>query len=169
MGLGIYIYADDRWDEIRTSIPVYQVVGNRILTEGYGIGLVGQRGSIDAPTIERNHVSTLGTFPWAEGMFFGGNISTARVANNRIDGSGAFSIDIFAFEPGQLAESNTFVGNNATQFEASIADVFLDVITQDTVVVGESGTVVDLGTGNQITGMSKIGQGEHIGRQIRIP
>jgi hypothetical protein len=168
-GVGIYIYADDRWDAIRTSAPVYELVGNRVVTEGYGIGLLGQRGAIDAPVVERNHISTTNSFPWAEGIFFGGNISTARVSNNRIDGSGAFGIDIFAFEPGQLAESNTFVGNNVTQFEASIADVFLDVITQDTVVVGEPGTVVDLGTGNQITGMSRIGQGEHIGLQIRIP
>jgi hypothetical protein len=132
-----------------------------VLTDGYGIGLVGQRGLIDAPLIERNHVSTAGAFPWAEGIFLGGNVSNARVSSNRIDGAGAFGIDLFAFEPGQSAESNALLGNNLTQFAAAVADIFLDA------VVGRAGTVIDLGTDNRITGISKIGLGPQIGSRIR--
>ena len=165
-GIGVYIYANDRWDQIRASAPVYEVVGNRVVSESYGIGLVGQRGSIDAPLIERNQISIAGDFPRAEGLAFNGNVSDARIASNRFDGAGAFAIAVYAFEPGQVARANTFVGNNLTQFRAGTADVLLDASTFDTVLAGSAGTVIDEGAGNRITGMSKIGHGEHIGQQV---
>jgi hypothetical protein len=149
---GIYIYANDLWDDIRTSIPRYEIVGNRLVTElGGGIGLVGQRGSIDGPIISRNHITMRGSLEIDEGIYFGGNVSNARISNNRIVGAGAYGIDVFAFEPGQFAESNTFVGNDFARLTVGTADVFLDAHTANsTVVVHNTDTVVDIGTGNRI-------------------
>jgi hypothetical protein len=150
-GAGIYIYANDLWNEIRTSAPRYEVVENRIVTELYGIGLVGQRGSIDGPVIRRNRITTRGSLGLAEGIFFGGNVSNARVSKNSVEGAGAYGIDVFAFEPGQLAEANMFERNDLTLFDAGTADVFLDAHTQNhTVVADPLDSVVDLGNGNQI-------------------
>jgi len=166
-GAGIYIFANDRWNDTRTSTPRFQIVSNRIVTKANGIGLIAQGGAIDGPVIARNHVSLRGFLPWEEGMYSGGNVSNAQVSSNRIDGAGALAFDVFAFEPGQVAESNVFVGNNLTQFTAGIADLFLDAHSANNVVVGNAGTVLDLGTGNQITGVSKIGHDQNIGRRIR--
>lgn len=153
-GIGIYIFANDLWDGIRSSSPVFQVIGNLVRSNGYGIGLVADRGSIEAPLIERNHISILGQYSWAEGMFIGGNVSRARVSSNWIGGSGAYGIDVFGFESGQLSESNKFFANDLTHFSANTTHYFLDTITLGNVVVGKSGTVVDLGTGNKV----KIGK-----------
>jgi hypothetical protein len=43
---GIYVYANDLWNEIRESAPRYEIVDNRLVTELGGIGLVGQRNRI---------------------------------------------------------------------------------------------------------------------------
>jgi hypothetical protein len=150
-GTGIYVYQNDAWDDVRSTNPRYEIVGNRVVGDAYGIGLVGQRGSIEAPLVERNHVTARGSFAEAEGILLGGNVSRARVSRNRIDGAGAYGIDVFAFEPGQVAESNTFVGNDLDHFDAAVADLFLDAYTVDhTAVVGSADTVIDLGTGNRI-------------------
>lgn len=151
LGAGIYIFANDLWNDIRTSRPRYEIVDNCVVTEAYGIGLVGDRGSIDAPIIKRNNITARGLFDWEEGIFFGGNVSGAIVSDNRIDGAGAYGIDVFAFEPGQVADSNVFKGNDLSHFDAGIADVFLDAYTTNNrVVVDRSDTVLDLGSGNRV-------------------
>jgi hypothetical protein len=55
---------------------------------------------------------------------------------------------------------NTFVGNNIARVHAQVADVFLDHGSHDTVLKGDSGTVIDLGTNNRIAGFTKGGQRE---------
>jgi hypothetical protein len=147
---GIYIYANDRWDNIRTSVPRYEVVGNHIVAEPGGIGLVGQRGSIDGAVITGNRVTTRRLLGTNEGIYFGGNVSNARVSHNQIDGAGAYGIDLFSFEAGQVADSNVFIDNELT-FDAGTADFFLDGhTTNNTLLIGRSDTVIDLGAGNQI-------------------
>ena len=97
--------------------------------------------------------------------FFGGitlfDVTSATVvSDNRVSGSGGFALDIFFVglnEP--VNDGNTFTGNNIARFEASIADVFLDFDTTNTVLVGRSGTVIDLGVGNRVTGFTKGGHG----------
>ena len=165
-GIGIYIYANDQWNDIRSSPPVYEVTNNRVVSSGWGIGLVGEHGSIDAPVIEQNHISLTGPSLFPDGIGLYGNVSAARVSNNRIDGTGYSSIGIIAFQAGQTAESNAIVGNNLATFLASAADVFLDEHTRGNVLVGYSGTVIDLGSANQITGMHRIGHGQNIGRRL---
>jgi hypothetical protein len=154
-GLGIYIFENDLWDDIRASSPVYQVVGNRVLNQNAdtGIAFVRPQGlPILAPVIERNHITVHGSLA---GITFGGNVSNARVSNNRIDGDALVGLEIFTYEPSQSAESNRFLDNNLKKFEAGTADLFLDTHTRNTVAKGRFDTVIDLGTGNRITGAKK--------------
>jgi hypothetical protein len=55
-----------------------------------------------------------------------------------------------------VAESNRFIGNDISHFDASSelywADLYLDERTSNTVYVGRVRTVIDLGTGNRING-----------------
>lgn len=165
-GLGIYIYANDTWDAVRASAPEYEVVSNRVVTEGVGIGLAGQRGSVEAARIARNHISTFGGAPGASAVSLMGNVWGTRISSNRIDGSAPFGIEIIPFEGGESAYSNTLSANNMSRFAAEAADVFIDQHAQDTVVVGNSGTVIDHGAGSDITGMSEV-DGRHVGSQMR--
>jgi hypothetical protein len=149
-GVGIYVYQNDLWDGVRTSRPRFWITDNRIVGE-HGIGLVGQRGSIEAAFVHGNHVTTRGASGLQEGIFFGGNVSRSLVSANRIAGPGAYGLDVYSFEPGQAAAANWFLGNDLTRFDASVADLYLDAHTSDhTAVVGASDTVIDLGTGNRI-------------------
>jgi hypothetical protein len=178
-GIGIYIFANDLWDAIRNSAPVYEVVGNRVVTDGaVGIGLVGLRGSIEGPVIERNHISLVlppeGSFlTVAAGIALGGNVSGARIAANRIDGPADFALDVFAldasiFGPNQSAAvDNAFLGNNLTQFRPELADVFLDEHTRNTAVAGRVRSVIDLGQDNRITGAGTFADGAPFGQRIR--
>ena len=93
-----------------------------------------------------------------------GSISNAYVGGNRISGTGAFALDTFGLP--HLVQSSTFLGNDISRFDASVADVFLDEFTQDTVLLGRSGTVIDLGVNNRITGFTNMG-GANVGKQIR--
>jgi hypothetical protein len=162
-GIGIINNAN-----VDTSGSSFEVSDNEVICENPfadGIWLAGNGVTIDAPVVASNHVTMQGSF--FGGITLYGDVSHARVSNNRVDGDGAFALDIFALSPDDLADSNTFVGNNTSGFEAFFADLFLDAHTRDTVFVGRSGTVIDLGTGNQITGASKIGHGEPIGPHVK--
>lgn len=61
--------------------------------------------------------------------------------------------------------SESFVGNNIARFVGSFADVFFDEPTHDSVLVGFSGNVVDLGTNNHITGFTRMAAAPHVPQQ----
>jgi hypothetical protein len=69
------------------------------------------------------------------------------VMNNRIRGRAraALSVKVFGNPPGTPA-NNAFVLNRFDDFEASVADVFVDEGVTNTLIVGR-GTVEDLGIG----------------------
>ena len=99
------------------------------------------------------------------GITFYSAVSKSVVGQNLVQGNGAFALDITAVFPNDPpAEDNLFIGNNISHFDASMADVFLDVHTRNNVLVGHSGTVKDLGMNNRITGVP----GQHeIGQTLR--
>ena len=111
-----------------------------------GMYLFGAGVTIHAPLISRNRITMRDSFYGAITLY--GEVSHGNVSANEIDGDGAFAFDIVAFAPGQIAESNTFQGNNISHFEAGIADVFLDVHSRNTVVNGLVRSVIDLGVDN---------------------
>ena len=116
--------------------------------------------------IERNHVTMLGS--WFGGITLAEGFSGAYVGQNRIDGQGIWAIGVFTPDfPEVPMTANTFQGNNVSRFTANLAEYFLDVGTQNTVVVGKSGTVVDLGSGNRVTGIMRMRDGAPVGQVIR--
>jgi hypothetical protein len=70
------------------------------------------------------------------------------------------------FAPGGVATANAFAGNQISRFaprDSSIygtgAHVFFDAHSRANVLAGNSGSVVDLGEDNSITGSRVSGQG----------
>jgi hypothetical protein len=138
---------------VDTSDSSFDVTDNRVICENPnadGIYLAGFDVTIDAPVITKNDVTMRGSSYGA--ITYYGSVSHGRVSNNRIDGDGAFALDIFTVAPDDSAESNTFEGNNISHFEAGIADVFLDVHTRNTVVHGRVRSVIDVGVDNSVSG-----------------
>jgi hypothetical protein len=117
------------------------------------IYLLGFYVTIDAPVVAQNHVTMHAA---GGGITFYGNVSHARVANNRIDGDGYVAFPVVGIGDVSVAESNRFIGNDISHFDASSelywADLYLDERTSNTVYVGRVRTVIDLGTGNRING-----------------
>jgi hypothetical protein len=78
------------------------------------------------------------------------------VMNNRIRGRAraALSVKVFGNPPGTPA-NNAFVLNRFDDFEASVADVFVDDGVTNTLIVGQ-GTVDDHGTGTVIVPLPRV-------------
>ena len=81
--------------------------------------------------------------------------SNGYVAHNKIEGVGRHAMSIRPFGP-LKASNNVFVGNDLSQFKASVVDVALDKGANNNILLGSSGTVLDLGTGNQTTGLKPV-------------
>jgi hypothetical protein len=166
----------------------YTIQWNDILVEspvGIGIWAFGALGfgfgAVTSPVIARNHVvlspvGTIGGQLFNDGIDLAGLVSSAYVGQNQIEGPGfsAFSLFALSFDPATQPSDlgfNTFVGNNIARVKAQVADVFLDVPTHDNVLVGSSGTVLDLGTRNSITGFTSGGQpgtGLQVSEAVRL-
>ncbi len=97
------------------------------------------------------------------GISIYGLASHNYVGHNHILGDGGYALQIVGFDViGSAAVSNAFVANNTTGFRGSIADVFFDVNAMNNTLIGRSGTVIDLGVGNLITGFTRGDAGEHL-------
>jgi hypothetical protein len=144
----------------------FHITGNRVEAENPladGIAVFGEGSQpIVGAVIEKNEVLMHDSLFGAISLY--DSVSDTYVGQNRAEGTGAFALQASTFGP--LQSSNTFIGNNIARFESDIADVFLDFDTEDTVLVGFSGTVIDLGTNNSVTGFTKLGPGAHLGQQI---
>lgn len=152
----------------------YYFARNDIICENPEAGgiVVMQPCSLWAPfpepevVIERNHVTVHGT--WWGGIELVDGVSGAYVGQNRIDGQNAYAIGVWAwYFPEAPMANNVFQGNNVSRFTANFAEYFLDVPTQNTVVLGNSGTVLDLGSGNRVTGLTRMRDDVPIGQLIR--
>jgi hypothetical protein len=128
-----------------------------------GIYLAGESDEfIEAPivnsVIEKNDVEMIDSVFGAITLY--GAVWNCTVRDNKIRGTGAYGLGTAAPFLGGPAANNAFYGNNLSHFHAVVpsfdrgdmADVFLDVHTQDTVVRGRVRSVIDLGVNNQISG-----------------
>lgn len=143
----------------------FNISGNRVDAENPnadGIAVGGFSRPVVGAVIENNQVLMHNSLFGAISLY--GNVTDTYVGQNRATGSGAFALP--AFTLGLLQRSNTFVGNNITGFESDIADVFLDINTEDTVLAGFGGSVIDRGTNNRITGFTKLTPDANLGQQI---
>ena len=103
---------------------------------------------------------------------FGGISLYDHVANNmiranRIDGDGAYALQVATFISGELADSNSFVGNNIGHFNSTKSDIFLDVNSANTIIKGHPGTVIDLGMGNWVSGITKKCPEQNLGERMQ--
>ena len=147
----------------------YYIARNDILIESpFGLGIYAL-GAPDfgvapmiGPVIEKNTVRLqprADTGPvFADGIDLVGVVSGAYVGQNSIEGGAFSAIGLYDVTPDDSDLGfNTFVGNQIATFNPIVANVFLDTAAHDTVFDGFSGTVVDLGSNNHVTGVSSDG------------
>ena len=162
----------------------YYVANNDVLVitpGGIGIWAFGTPGfgfgAMNAPVITHNHVvmqpnTTLFGGYFNDGIDLAGQVSNASITNNKIEGLGysAFSLYALSFDPSDPSDlgHNTYVGNNISHVTATVADITLDTVAHDTVFRGFSGSVMDLGTNNAVTGFSHVsGTGAQVSAAVQ--
>lgn len=151
------------------EIGKYIVTGNEIICENQSADGLVLRGApapgISGAIVSKNQIVMHDSFFGA--LTFVGGVSDTLVGQNNIRGNGGLAIDILQSftDPELVADSNTYVGNNITTFDSELVDVYLGPKTKHTVLVGHSGSVIDFGEDNQITGFTPMGQA-NIGQQI---
>jgi hypothetical protein len=119
-------------------------------------GHLGIPGKVPASSVvEANDVTMHGSQFGALTIY--GQVDPSLFATNRVQGEGAFAILFTSFLGDEHTSGVIFQANNLAGFQSTVSDVFFDVIAHDTVLVGFSGNVVDLGIDNHITGTGRIG------------
>jgi hypothetical protein len=134
-----------------------------------GIALYGGDDRLENSVIAANRVTM-------HGSFFGGitlydNVSYTAVALNKVNGSGAYALDVpTTFTPGTLQRGNVFLANDIGGFTEGVADVWLGESAVETWVVACRGTVLDEGINNHVVGCSPAQPGARaaapIGRDL---
>jgi hypothetical protein len=105
---------------------------------------------VDGSTIEENFINVRG--PQAVGIELDGSVSNMRVARNVVRGSGFAALAVFTgFFPEDSALGNILQLNDVGAFDASEADIFLDVVATNTVLCNQKGSLEDNGTGTRVT------------------
>jgi hypothetical protein len=108
----------------------------------------------DDAVIEHNRITMHHSLYGGIGLI--GSVKNTLVANNVLDGAAAFAVyGLVWFTPSEMVETNTFIGNNISLFESSIADVAFDINTKDNLFIGRARTVIDLGADNWVSGSPK--------------
>src|SRR5262249_46852745 len=107
--------------------------------------------------------------PGFAGIELAGSVVGARVIQNKVGGAAryALAVDALANLPAEQGVGNFLQGNNISLVHAQVADVFFDVNTVDNVLVGNSGTVIDLGQGYRITG-NPVSAKPHVSGRTRV-
>ena len=93
--------------------------------------------------VEENDVITHGSQFGALTIY--GQIDPALFARNRVQGDGAFAIFFTSFFGDEQTRGVIFQANNLSGFQSTVSDVYLDIVAHDTLLVGHSGSVVNLG------------------------
>jgi hypothetical protein len=111
-----------------------------------GIGV-----NTDGALVRNNHVVIEG--PEASAITVRG--SHAYIGRNKIEGRGAFGLRLMPRAP-MTASNNEVDGNDFGQFKAAVADVMAAEGAKDNLIVGTSGSVSDLATGNEVRGLKRL-------------
>jgi hypothetical protein len=168
-GVGIEINGEGAYYVARNDIVVESPFGIGVYAVGapdFGIA------PMVAPVIEKNHVvmrpTADGRPVFSDGIDLVGVVSRAYVGQNSIEGTSFSALGFYDLAPEITSDLgfNTYVGNNIATYDALVADVFLDTAAHDNVLKGLSGTVVDLGANNHISGVASSNQAA-TGQQVR--
>ena len=157
------------WNRVQNT-PVI-IRDNEMRVEGpeaHGISAFGDEVvnyKVQNTVIENNRITLTNGLT---GIGLWGAVLNSDVKHNRLRGDAQYAMLLGAgfFDPTETSESNKFAGNNLATFDASVADVFFDTNTVNNVLRGHSGSVIDLGTGNRITG-TRINLPGHTEAQLR--
>jgi hypothetical protein len=157
------------WNRVQHTPVVIQ--NNELRVEGpeaHGVFAFGDEVfnyKVQHTVIEENRITVTNG---RTGIGLWGEVWKSKVSNNRIRGDAEYAMLLGAgfFDATEPSMSNVFVGNNLATFDASIADVLFDTNTINNVLKGHNGTVIDLGTGNRITG-TQINLPSHAEGQLR--
>lgn len=153
-GNGIHLLG--AWARVQGAPVIFRK--NVINVEGpeakgiYALGDEVNNKKVQNLSVEENHINVTNGLV---GIGLWGEVVGARVRNNRLRGDAQYSMLLGLYKPAEQSVGNEFVGNNIATFDASVADVFFDANTVNNVLKGHSGTVIDLGNGNVITGARK--------------
>ena len=79
----------------------------------------------------------------------GGFAQNNAVLNNRVRGRARAALALVG-QNGGTPGNNTFVSNDLTGFQSSLADVFVDAGVTNTVVIGRRASVEDRGSGTRV-------------------
>jgi len=157
---------------------------------GIAIGCFGAESQRSSVCITRNEVycdtqHTDGISFWGYGVIDGeslrvehnkvtggslscyGNVKSTFWSHNKVKGTMGWAIGIISMDLDCTAQDNVFLGNNIVQAKTLVSDVFFDYGAHNNSLAGFSGTVVDLGTGNIITGFTHKHLGPELGQQIK--
>lgn len=129
--------------------PKYTIVNNSIRARGQGS--VGIAGFSDGGVIESNFVVTEG--PGAIPIFLASG--NGMIAHNKIEGTGIYGIMARPWGP-LKSSNNKIIENDFNLFKAKIVDIILQEGANNNILKNSGGTVNDLGSGNQITGLKAI-------------
>ena len=129
--------------------PKYTIINNAIRARGKTS--VGIMAFTDGVVIGANAVVTEG----ADANFLFLASANGYIAHNKIEGTGSHAFHITPRKP-LTGSNNVLVGNDMSQFKATVVDVFFDKGAKNNVFSGSSGTVTDLGEANQITGLKPV-------------
>jgi len=130
--------------------------------------IIGLPAPVDNPIVAWNHITMKNS--GYGGISLYGEVNNASVDSNLVDGDGAYALQVgqlYLDDLVDLARNNTFIGNSIAPFRAATADVFLDINSVSTAVVGYNGKVIDLGTGDWVSGYTKMAPSPEILQQIR--
>lgn len=144
---GIIIFGD--------SDARYHVFNNTINCQGPipdGIDVFGQTdnpGPTVSAVIERNSIIVHNEIA---GIGLGGAVSNCTIQGNTVTGdAGAALIGSSLLPNGDTVSSNGFLNNDIASVNASIASIFFDTNTLNNLVRGQCVSVLDLGTGNDVS------------------
>jgi hypothetical protein len=134
-------------DPIRN--PKYTIVNNSIRARGEAS--LGIAGFTNGVVIEANSVIT--ESPSALPLFL--SSGNGYIAHNKIEDKGSHGLTVRPWGP-LKGSNNVFVGNEFDLFKASVVDVLFEKGANNNLLIGSSGTVNDLGSGNQIEGLKPV-------------
>jgi hypothetical protein len=109
-----------------------------------------------APVIQNNSIAMQSTQYFGISLY--GAVSQSTIQRNIITGDGSVALAVIDpfIEPSDVAVANRFLFNNIANFHASDASIYLDYNSVNTVVLGQCSTVIDLGTGNQVSCSTRV-------------
>lgn len=148
---GYYLDSSAAIDPKR-AIP-HTIINNKVRARGQTPSSWGIAVLMDRALVKENHVTLEGK--GALGITVSGSYN--RIAQNRIDGSGAFGIGLGPYPP-MTASNNELTNNDFAQLKTTVGDILLNKGANHNRVVGSSGSVKDSGEGNLTDGLKPVAQ-----------